>query len=346
MGDIGHNVTPIHDVSDGFNFEFLCISLVAIFTSLISIFVWLSGVWSPKQSKLLCLIYKPEAGYCMRFFIGFGIFLFLALASVTDVRAEPFLEGGKAYDAGDSTRALEIWKPLAEAGDPRAQYAIANLYFEGLGVSKNEATANYWMERAAQQGLAAAQLTLGNNYREGFGLPRNDAKAVEWWQLAAEQGNTDAMYNLGVHYYYGRGVARDNVTALEWFLKAADGGHEQARNAIRVENKNAALPADGSGIHSVQWIMQQDPENYTIQLAAMSDREGVDRYIRMHGIEGEIGVFPRKTSAKTILVIILGVFPDSDTARQALDQLPASAKKQLIWARPFAEIQAIIEAKN
>lgn len=299
--------------------------------------------------------------------------LFLYLATAMPAYADPFLDGGEAYEAGDNVRALDIWKPVAEAGDPRAQFAIANMYFEGLGVKKNQATAAYWMERAAQQGLSMAQLLLGNNYREGYGLTRDDTEAVEWWQLAAEQGVTDAMYNLGVHYYYGRGVRKDGVTAFEWFLKAADGGHKLAQTVIRTEPiENAAEQPAGDaksspalalaattpnpelvpeqavepGIRTTEWIMDQNPEDYTIQLAAMSDQEGVERYLRKHGIEGKIGVYPRKMAVATVLVIILGVFPDKDSARQVLAQLPAVIRKQRIWARSFAEIQAIVTEQD
>ena len=316
-----------------------------------------------------------------------AICLFLYLVLAMPAYADPYADGGKAYEAGDNTRALEIWKPLAETGDPRAQYAVANLYFAGLGVKKNQATAAYWMERAAEQGLSMAQLLLGNSYREGTGVQKSDRKAVEWWTLAAEQGIPDAMYNLGVHYYYGRGVKKDRVTAFEWYLKAADGGHERAQKVIRVEPAQDAadqpaavtsphlatssaaatgsslepdlletaptakssapsMEATASGVHLSDWIMDQNPEHFTIQLAAMSDEDGVVRYLNKHGIKGEIAIYPRQTSTSTVFVIVLGVYTDKDSARQVLDQLPAALRKQRIWARPFAEIQAIIKGSE
>ncbi len=83
---------------------------------------------------------------------------------------------------------LEEFKPLAEQGDAMAQYYLGFMYFEGLGVPKNDAEAVKWYRKAADQGIARAQYELGLMYFRGLGVPRDRAEAYFWWTLAAARG--------------------------------------------------------------------------------------------------------------------------------------------------------------
>ena len=52
-------------------------------------------------------------------------------------------------------------KELAERGNSDAQTNIGNMYFNGLGVSKNYPIARSWFRKAAAQNNAYAQYNLG-----------------------------------------------------------------------------------------------------------------------------------------------------------------------------------------
>jgi len=52
------------------------------------------------------------------------------------------------------------WQREAQAGDPDAQYNLAYLYENGLGVPKNEAKALELYQQAADQGHSATQNNL------------------------------------------------------------------------------------------------------------------------------------------------------------------------------------------
>lgn len=58
------------------------------------------------------------------------------------VRLEPivgtFEEGWTANERGDYSKALRIWRPLADRGDDWAQYNVGVLYQHGRGVPKDE----------------------------------------------------------------------------------------------------------------------------------------------------------------------------------------------------------------
>ena len=74
---------------------------------------------------------------------------------------EDILEKAKsAFVAGDTQTAYEIWKPLAEKGNARAQN------------------------------------NFGIMYKEGKGVPQDHTEAIKWYRLSAEQGYADAQHNL------------------------------------------------------------------------------------------------------------------------------------------------------
>ena len=100
--------------------------------------------------------------------------------------------GYAAYKAGAYQRAIDLWLPLAEAGDARAQEFIGILYEEGHGVPKNIGTAIAWYERAADSGDMAAQYNLGRIYLEGRLVERDIERGRELLRRAAAQGDEDA----------------------------------------------------------------------------------------------------------------------------------------------------------
>ncbi|MGC2047435.1 MAG: tetratricopeptide repeat protein [Gallionella sp.] len=87
-------------------------------------------------------------------------------------------------------------KRKAESANAKDQLVLARLYYNGDGVTKDNAKAAEWYQKAAEQGNAFAQYNLGMMYDKGKGIPKDAAKAVEWWQKAAAQGNEAAQESL------------------------------------------------------------------------------------------------------------------------------------------------------
>ena len=95
-----------------------------------------------------------------------------------------------AFQKTDYARALRLARPLAEAGDPRAEAVLGLAYYRGRGVPQNDSEAAKWFRLAADQGDAASRFTLGVMYGEGRGVPQDYAEAARWYRRAAEQGDT------------------------------------------------------------------------------------------------------------------------------------------------------------
>ena len=87
-------------------------------------------------------------------------------------------------------------KQKAESGDAKAQLVVARRYYNGDGVTKDNAKAAEWYRKAAEQGNEFAQYNLGAMYDKGEGIPKDAAKAGDWWKKAAAQGNLAAQESL------------------------------------------------------------------------------------------------------------------------------------------------------
>ena len=118
----------------------------------------------------------------------FGLWAALVPLEARAGSAGPFAVGLEAYDGGDFAASYAAWLPLAEAGDPEAQVALAGLYADGLGVARDWTAAARWYKAAAAAGDAVAQLNLGDLYSRGLGVPRDRVAAYIWLSRAAGQG--------------------------------------------------------------------------------------------------------------------------------------------------------------
>lgn len=115
-------------------------------------------------------------------------------------RADALAEGLAAYLSGNYGRAVGLWIPLAEAGNPDAQNNLGIMYENGEGVARDVAEAARLFRLAAGRGHAEAQFNLGLLYQEGRGVPLDLPRAHMWFSLAAatsmagmEWGNLGAI---------------------------------------------------------------------------------------------------------------------------------------------------------
>ena len=65
-----------------------------------------------------------------------------------------------AYNRGDYVPAIRLFRPLAEAGNPKAQNQIGLMYRKGEGTAPSPARAFMWFSLAAKRGDAKAKAGL------------------------------------------------------------------------------------------------------------------------------------------------------------------------------------------
>ena len=98
------------------------------------------------------------------------------------------IRGGEyvSYDRASYGNALQIWLPLAQKGDVKAQTYIGEMAEKGLGEAVDYELAALWYRRAAKQGYAPAQTNLGHLYEKGLGVPKDMKTAIMWYRRASD----------------------------------------------------------------------------------------------------------------------------------------------------------------
>lgn len=138
-----------------------------------------------------------------------------------DVR---FKVAHEALMHADDGTAFKLFSGLAEAGDGRAQYWLADMYEHGYGVKKDVGKALSWLDKSAKQGVVLAEARLGEIYLRGEEAVQDFAKARQWLQKAASRGNAQAERMLGQMEAHGLGGEKDIVRAYAWYQLAVLGG--------------------------------------------------------------------------------------------------------------------------
>jgi TPR repeat protein len=136
----------------------------------------------------------------------------------------------QAFRSGYDQTALSILTPLADEGNPKAQYWLADIYENGLGVKPDTAKALPLLEKSAAQGFVPAQRRLGELYLRGNETLQDFGKAQTWLRKGATAGDAEAQRMLGQMFALGLGVTQDRPQAYGWYENAALGGDGLAKH--------------------------------------------------------------------------------------------------------------------
>ena len=152
----------------------------------------------------------------------------LVLGVASPVAAQTVQSGIEAWQHSDYDKAVRIWRPLAEQGDPDAQFNLAQAYRLGRGVPTNLAAAQIWLERAAVQGHVDAQTTLGLLlFQSG-----DKANAMKWLKASADKNDPRALLVYGTALFNGDSVTQDAAQGYALVSRAAAQGLAPAKSTL------------------------------------------------------------------------------------------------------------------
>lgn len=158
------------------------------------------------------------------------------LAMPSPGAAQSVRAGIEAWQQRDYTRAVEIWRPLADAGDADAAFNLGQAYRLGRGVPIDLAVAQNWLEQAARKDHVDAQTTLGLMiFQNG-----DRAGGLRWLKPAADKGEPRAMLVYGTALFNGDSVAQDQVLGYAYVSRAAAQGLPPAKDTL--EQMDAVMP--------------------------------------------------------------------------------------------------------
>jgi hypothetical protein len=170
--------------------------------------------------------------------------MFASLSWAAPLQAQSVKAGIDAWQQADYTKAVSIWRPLAEAGDADAAFNLGQAYRLGRGVPLNLGTAQTWLQRAAEKDHLDAQTTLGLLL---FGNG-NQAEGARWLKQAAEKGDARAMLIFGTALFNGDGVTQDQVLGYAYVSRAAAQGLEPAKSTLEQMNSVMSVEDRKKGV--------------------------------------------------------------------------------------------------
>ena len=143
-------------------------------------------------------------------------------------------EVGGYYDSveSDYSSAFKWYLKAAKEGLAIAQFDVATMYEEGLGVSQDHTQAILWYTKSAEQGNSDAENNLGRIYYEGKHIKQDLEKAYELFKSASEDNQLESFSNLAYMYDNGEYVQEDDAHAFRLYFIAAENGDEESQFRI------------------------------------------------------------------------------------------------------------------
>lgn len=148
--------------------------------------------------------------------------------ALADVKA-----GVDAWQQGDYEKAVNEWRPLAQAGDPDAQFNMGQASKLGRGVKADMTAAVDWYRKAAAQGHVRAEDNLGLlMFQQG-----ERESALPYLERSAARGEPRAQYIVGTALFNGDLAQKNWPRAYALMNRASAAGLAQATASLKQMDK-------------------------------------------------------------------------------------------------------------
>lgn len=176
----------------------------------------------------------------------------------------------KDRSTADSADAVRWLTEAANAGNPKANYALALAFEDGLGVQKDKTKAIAYYKAAAENGHVDAQYHYGQFLESQDNSDKQEV--FEWYHKAATRNHVEALYRVGLAYETGEGVGKNPAEAIKWYRNAAGRGQAQAqyRLGLALEIHKSFRKDAGESRHWLQKAADQGNEDAIKKLQELS----------------------------------------------------------------------------
>ena len=97
------------------------------------------------------------------------------------------------------------------------------------------------------------------------------------------------------------------------------------------------------GIHNSQWLAQQNPEHWTLQILGARDPATLLSFAKAHKLGEDTAWYSTELKGRPWYVLVHRLYSNRDTARQSITSLPAELQKARPWAKSIKSIQQAIK---
>ena len=119
----------------------------------------------------------------------------LIFSSSFSLASDAYKEGVYEYNHGNYKVAFNFLLPEAKNGNHNAQFRIAYLLINGLGVNKDVDQGLFWIRKSAEDGYYISQYYLGERYFEGDIINKDIVEAYAWTKISLKNVSDNSMHH-------------------------------------------------------------------------------------------------------------------------------------------------------
>jgi len=146
---------------------------------------------------------------------------------------------------------------------------------------------------------------------------------------------SDKAVNQSIHSQQSKPNLQDTVEQVHSPTKVSISKTSTDNKPVHIENDNR--------LKDEKWLLQQNPEHYTLQLVTGHQRTTIDNFITKYQLKPQqLSYFFSTRNGKQWHNLIYGVYPDRKTANSTIQQLPSQLASVKPWIRQIRSIQSEI----
>jgi chromosome segregation ATPase len=145
------------------------------------------------------------------------------------------------------------------------------------------------------------------------------------------------------------------IAQLESTLNALKANVGELRRAVgtlgtRVSNTEAVALTQGAhtggiGIQDANWVLQQSPANFTVQLMGAERPQDMAAFVRQNAAllaDASMSYTVTQPQGRSRYNLFYGIFTSSDAARAAIDSFPDTLRTTKPWVRQLSDVQGTV----
>ncbi len=250
--------------------------------------------------------------------------------------------GLSAYMNGDYETAQLHWSNAVQLNDGRAMFNLGLLHERQKIAGASQEQAEHWFQRAGGAGYAPADYHLALRLQ----ARGEHEQAQGLLQRAASAGFVLAQERLGGSRIAG-GQTSTVVPSPNQIRPKYVSPNPESRTAADTDTSTLTraetLAQQVRRYNRENWVLEQNPDAWTIQLLAFSDEAKVRNFIDDHGLHRSAAYFAEVRGEAVIYKLIYGAYPSKPEADQTRAGFTSALKEHGPWLRPIRSVQAVIQ---
>lgn len=115
---------------------------------------------------------------------------------------------------------------------------------------------------------------------------------------------------------------------------------------VVTESDDSELETEQSNLQSPNWVLMQDPQQFTVQVIASSDKREVERFLAIHKLNDPNSIFSFKRGDETWYSLVHGLFVSIEDAQESIKELPDAVQAKHPWIRKIRRIHDSLKTSN